>query len=222
MKRINRYAALRIPKKLDYYDSTLRRLYLKLKKERRRRCDNKRNIKTLKLSVRCYVNSRELIVCCPVCHSIIDQNIIGTRRYVRCNICDCIYDCESKAALKCYYKYFPEAYKKIRNRRINNQIARNRLKIKHQEEADEAYTKKLYPQITVWNENGIEEIITNITKEIRESNDCTTQEKDILTKLQILPKTYRLLKKLGVDFRRYNSESIEDLSVECNNKERGD
>lgn len=223
MKRINRYASLRIPTSIDYeYSVNTRKRCKKWELYRRRCVKNIENIKNKKLSVICYVMDGRLVISCPLCHNNVDFSDIGSRRYSHCKTCGCIYDKESNVAMKYYRRYLPEAYQEVMNKRLNNKNTRNRLKIKHQKEAEEAYIKMLYPQITVWNENGIEEIITNITKEIRESNDFTIQEKDILIKLQIHPDKYRLLKKLNVNFCEYNSESIEGLMIECNNKERGD
>ena len=235
MKRINRYAALRIPKELDYEHSVITVKQLKKTRiSKRRRINDEKTVKNQKLSVICYVKNGKLIISCPVCHSVLNKNQVGCERYRNCKICDCKYDLESKQALKYYYKYLPETYKKIDERRTKNRADRYRLKAKHQEEEKTQYYKQLYPQITVWNENGKEEIITNITKELRESDDLTQNEKLALIHLQIPLEKYKILKTLDIktisyitdpideNFMKRFSESVNNNMKECNNREKGD
>ena len=222
MKRINRYAIIRIPSSIDYeYSVNTRKRIKRWELYRRRHIKNMENIKNKKLSVTCYVTSGKFVISCPLCHNTIDLNDIGSRRYGHCKICGCIYDKESNEALKYYRRYLPEAYQEITVRRLNNKNARQRLKMKHQKEQEDCYLNTIYPLITICKEDGKERIITIITKEIMESKELTIAQKEALIRLQIPIDRYKLLQKLGVDIVPFVSESVDVENEKCNNQERG-
>ena len=223
MKKINRYAVLRIPTSIDYeYSVNTRKRTKKWELYRRRHIKRMENIKNKKLSVICYVTDGKLAIKCPLCHNIINTSNIGSRRHGRCETCGCIYDKESNVAMKYYRRYLPKVYQEIEVRRLSNKNARNRFKMKHQKEQEDSYLKKVYPLITVWNKDGKEEIITNITKEIKESAELSSSQKDVLIRLQIPAEKYRLLQKLGVDLVMSISDSVDEGLEKCNNQKRGD
>lgn len=235
MKRINRYAALRIPDNLDYeHNINTMKMQKQKKAQKRRRFAYIEDMKNKKVSAVCYFSNGTLLLRCPSCYKIILPDLIRYKRYKRCNNCGFLCDTQSKEVLKCYHRHHPIFYQKIYDRRLNNRSTRHRLKKKHQEEKEKKYLKDIYPQITLWNENGKEEIITNITKEIRESDDLTENEKIALISMQIPLEKYRILQELDVKmisiilkeeserYRKRISESVKDKMKECNNRQKGD
>ena len=222
MKKINRYAILRIPTNIDYERSVnMKKRIKKSKLYRRSHIRNIEIIKNNKLSVICYAVDGKPIISCPLCHKAISLCDIGLGRYSCCKTCGCIYDKESNKALKFYKKYLPKSFHEIEVRRLNNKNNRYRLKEIHQKEQNDRYIKQLYPLITVMNKNGHEIIITKVTKMIQETDWLCNYEKKILARFQMPVERYASLKKLGVNFTTDSSESVGNDKEKYNNYKGG-
>ncbi len=201
MKRINRYAALRIPIELDY-KYQLEKLKRNSTLYKLQRDSKITTIKHKKLDVVPILLDGLLELKCNSCtHLFPTQNIdMFKRKYITCQECKTKNRIISKELIKYYIAFEPTIYHFIcRIKEIRKQIKKNKKQPKDDREP-------MITAMTIEDQQGnlIEKIVTKITKELLEATDITDNERDVAIQFQMPVYKLKLLRKLGVSFDLLN------------------
>lgn len=201
MKRINRYAALRIPTELKY-EYQLWNLKRKSRLYKLQRDSKVTAIKHKKLDVVPIFLDGLLELKCNSCtHLFPTQNIdMFKHKYITCPECKTKNRIISKELIKYYIAFEPEIYHFLcRLKEIRRQAKKNKKQQKDDRE----------PMLTIMTIKDIsgkekEIIVTKITKELLESKDITDNERNVAIQFQMPVDRLKLLRKLGVSFDLLN------------------
>lgn len=201
MKRINRYAALRIPPELGY-EYQLGNLKRNSRLYKLRRDSKLTAIKHKKLDVVPILLDGLLELKCNSCtHLFPTQNIdMFKHTYVMCPECKTKNRIISKELITYYTAFEPEIYHFLcRLKELRRQAKKNKKQQKDDRE----------PIITIMIIKDIsgkekETIVTKITKELLESKDITDNERNVAIQFQMPVDRLKLLRKLGVNFDLLN------------------
>lgn len=201
MKRINRYAASRIPIELDYkyqlYKLRMNSMLYKLQ-----RASKITIIKHKKLDVVPILLDGLLELKCNSCtHLFPTQNIdMFKHTYVMCPECKTKNRIISKELITYYTAFEPEIYHFLcRLKEVRRQAKKNKKQQKDDRE----------PMITILTIKDIsgkekETIVTKITKELLEAKDITDNERNVAIQFQMPVDRLKLLRTLGVSFDLLN------------------
>lgn len=188
MKRINRYAAVRLPVEIDF-------MYQHNKNVIK---NNKTKVNRKIYSAIPIITTDGLILNCYYCHNKLDISDIHNSKctYIRCRNCKNKNKVISKKMYEYYIAYSSDLYNFIKKK--HEAIKQHRI-VKNVDPMKYSNIDPKEPLITVViNEDGKEEIVTTITKKILEANDLTDKEKEVAIALQTTPEMVRLLRTLGV------------------------